>query len=611
MTRNTELPLPPPPPPTSSSLITVSTCTLNQWAMDFAGNVDRIEQSCKLAKEQNACYRLGPELEICGYGCEDHFYENDTFSHCWEALYELIHVRGCTDDGLLCDFGMPVLFGGVRYNCRVLCRDRRILYVRPKACLADNGNYREGRWFTAYTMDDDDNGSNNWRNQLLLPTEFHAFQKRVPFGNPRTGRLEFLDGTTVGVECCEELWTAHATHISLSLLGVDIIGNGSGSHHELRKLQQRLDLILNATKKCGGLYLYANQRGCDGGRCYYDGSALIACNGKVLALADQFGLDDVQVVSATVDLNEVRSYRASSSSFGRQAQASMHGPHSPSIQVNDYICHRDVSDRNIMHTIERPLTIHVPEEECCLGPACWLWDFLRRSGASGFFLPLSGGADSSAVAAIVHTMTSMVFAKVRADPSCQTAKDLKRILNVADDDKTDYMPQSSQEIARNIFFTCYMGTSNSSINTESRSRRLAAAIGSYHLSIKIDIIVEALLKVFRLATGGKVPKYESQGGTRTQDLALQNIQARIRMVSAYLFAQLLPWIRGKSKGFLLVLGSANVDEALRGYFTKYDASSADLNPIGAINKGDLKRMLLFCSQKYDVPVLNEGETLIL
>ena len=35
---------------------------------------------------------------------------------------------------------------------------------------------------------------------------------------------------------------------------------------------------------------------------------------------------------------------------------------------------------------------------------------------------------------------------------------------------------------------------------------------------------------------------------------------------------------------LLVLGTSNVDEALRGYVTKYDASSADLNPIGAISK---------------------------
>ena len=44
-------------------------------------------------------------------------------------------------------------------------------------------------------------------------------------------------------------------------------------------------------------------------------------------------------------------------------------------------------------------------------------------------------------------------------------------------------------------------------------------------------------------------------------------------------AQLRPWTRKRS-GFLLVLGSANVDEGLRGYLTKYDCSSADINPIG-------------------------------
>ena len=43
--------------------------------------------------------------------------------------------------------------------------------------------------------------------------------------------------------------------------------------------------------------------------------------------------------------------------------------------------------------------------------------------------------------------------------------------------------------------------------------------------------------------------------------------------------QLRPWTRKRS-GFLLVLGSANVDEGLRGYLTKYDCSSADINPIG-------------------------------
>ena len=48
------------------------------------------------------------------------------------------------------------------------------------------------------------------------------------------------------------------------------------------------------------------------------------------------------------------------------------------------------------------------------GPACWLWDYLRRSGASGYMLPLSGGADSSATAAIAGCMTQLVTKAVDA-----------------------------------------------------------------------------------------------------------------------------------------------------------------------------------------------------
>lgn len=43
----------------------------------------------------------------------------------------------------------------------------------------------------------------------------------------------------------------------------------------------------------GGIYLLANQKGCDGDRLYYDGCALIAINGHVCAQGTQFSLDDV------------------------------------------------------------------------------------------------------------------------------------------------------------------------------------------------------------------------------------------------------------------------------------------------------------------------------
>merc|ERR1712190_213997 len=58
-------------------------------------------------------------------------------------------------------------------------------------------------------------------------------------------------------------------------------------------------------------------------------------------------------------------------------------------------------------------------------------------------------------------------------------------------------------------------------------------------------------------------------------------------------------------GNLLVLGSANVDEALRGYYTKYDCSAADINPIGGINKRDLKAFLKWAAVHRGIAVLDD------
>ena len=47
-------------------LAQVATCNLNQWSMDFQGNLERIEASILEAKAQGCTFRTGPELEITG-----------------------------------------------------------------------------------------------------------------------------------------------------------------------------------------------------------------------------------------------------------------------------------------------------------------------------------------------------------------------------------------------------------------------------------------------------------------------------------------------------------------------------------------------------------------
>lgn len=43
--------------------------------------------------------------------------------------------------------------------------------------------------------------------------------------------------------------------------------------------------------------------------------------------------------------------------------------------------------------------------------------------------------------------------------------------------------------------------------------------------------------------------------------------------------------------------------SLTGYFTKYDCSSADINPIGGISKADLKSFLFYCAEQFQLGAL--------
>ena len=152
--------------------------------------------------------------------------------------------------------------------------------------------------------------------------------------------------------------------------------------------------------------------------------------------------------------------------------------------------------------------------------------------------------------------------------------DARRI--VGEPEGSEYVPTDARELCGRILHTCYMGTENSSADTRRRARELAEAIGrsararlgvcfdggdggdSYHTDLNMDLVVTALRTLFEVVTGMR-PRFRAHGGSDAENLALQNIQARLRMVIAYFFAQLLPWARGRAGG-LLVLGCANVDE---------------------------------------------------
>lgn len=557
--------------------VTLATCALNQWALDFEGNLQRILKSIEIAKSKGARYRLGPELEICGYGCADHYLESDTVLHSFQMLAELL--TSPTTEDIICDVGMPVMHKSSLYNCRVIFLNKKILLIRPKMTMANRGNYREMRWFLPWNKPRE-------IEEHYLPEiiQLVTGQETVPFGDAVLATKE----TCLGSEICEELWTANSPHIAMSIDGVEIFTNSSASHHVLRKSYLRTDLIKTATSKNGGIYLFANQKGCDGDRLYYDGCAMIAVNGHIVAQGSQFSLDDVEVLTTTQDLEDVRAYRTDKTSGKLMANEVY-----PRVRVNFTLSLADDVDMPSVQPIQ--IRFHTPEEEISLGPACWLWDYLRRSSQAGFFLPLSGGIDSSATACVVYSMCRQVCFAV-SHGNEQVLADARRMVS-----DHGYVPKDPRDFCRRVFTTCYMASENSSQDTCRRAKELAEQIGSHHINLNIDSAVKAVITIFNLVTG-KSPQFTVHGGCSRENLALQNLQARIRMVLAYLFSQLSLWTSGKPGG-LLVLGSANVDESLRGYMTKYDCSSADINPIGGISKADLRNFIQYCIENFQLTAL--------
>lgn len=121
----------------------------------------------------------------------------------------------------------------------------------------------------------------------------------------------------------------------------------------------RVNLIKNATTRSGGVYLFANQKGCDGERLYFDGCSCIAINGNFVRQGAQFSLNDVEVLTAVLDLNDVYTYRNAIRSLQYQASQSKRFPR---IRVNFSLCNRE-DNLLIKATPHIDWKFHSPMEE--------------------------------------------------------------------------------------------------------------------------------------------------------------------------------------------------------------------------------------------------------
>lgn len=519
---------------------------------------------------------------------------------------------------------MPISKDSSLYNCRVLILNNKIIAIRAKTILANNGNYRENRWFTTWM----DLENCCWFKLPLIIRE-QTKQTYVPFGSNLILDIQSNDnlndqqfGNTssirIGFEICEELWNPEPAHTNLfAKRGCNLICNSSASYWEIRKLNKTLDLIRIATSKCGGVYAYSNLIGCDGSRLCFYGRSVIVSNGDLVSKTTNINtlFKEVDTAVSFVDLNSVLVFRNQNnikiqshlgngcclefdSSKGYNNSTALNKLNTLTIYVKNFDLVRSAIKQPQFRPIDE-ISLR-PEEEIYYFTSLWLWDYLRKCKfAKGFIIPLSGGLDSCSVALIVYSMCKLIARHIDLP---EIRDELKRILSFSDDSElseflTKNNDQLDQVLCSRFLRCCYLKTIYSGESSKKRAQELAESIcAEFHVldftqvyqninelgdSLQINSSIHKQIETNQTANETKNSSKKSEANSVS--ILQQNLQARIRMLLTYYL----------SDGNRLVLATGNVDEALVGYLTKYDCSAADLNPIGSLSKLDLRKFIEF------------------
>lgn len=522
-------------------LIRVAAAVLNQTPLDWDGNRARIGGAIQAAREAGVSILCLPELCITGYGCEDAFHAPGTQQMALDVLQELLPETR----GMIVSLGLPLLFHGALFNTGCLIVDGKILGFVGKQNLAGEGIHYEPRWFKP------------WPEGVGVETQIGG--KSYPLGD-----LVFdLGGVRVGYEICEDAWVADRPGGKLARHGVDLILNPSASHFAFGKHEIRKRFVTEGSRAFNVGYIYANLLGNESGRAIYDGDAMIAQAGKLLVTGPRFSYADWHVTHAVVDIDAIRMSRARTGSY-RPTIA----PISNETVAAAFEYPRLKPKRETASHPAWEVSPHIKEEEFTRAASLALFDYLRKSRSQGFVVSLSGGADSTGVSYLAAKLVDFAVAEIGREGL------LKKLSYIHGLDQTT----DKKQIVRRLLACVYQATRNSGDVTRTAARTAAGALGAEYFEFDVDRVVEDYKALVSRGIGRELD-------WKTDDLALQNIQARARAPGVWMLAN----IRGA-----LLLATSNRSEAAVGYATMDGDTSGGLSPIAGIDKAFLRRWLRWC-----------------
>lgn len=524
-------------------LIKLSAAALNQTPLDWNGNRERILAAIAAARADGASLLLLPELCVSGYGCEDAFFSAGLHAVALDVLDEIVPATR----GMIVAVGVPLSHDGVLYNTACLVADGRILGFAAKQHLAGDGIHYEPRWFKPWPAG--------------RKANVRIGSQTYPLGD----LLFDVGGVKIGFEICEDAWVAARPGRRLAQRGVDIILNPSASHFAFGKTRQREQFVLEGARAFSTSYVFANLLGNEAGRAIYDGSVLVASADRLLAVGPRFSYRDVVLTTATIDVDLTRMHRARTASYepddafereaatdGRRVAIDFEFPQqSPLVAASTAAAWE-----------------HGPNVKCeefARAVPLALFDYLRKSRSGGFVVSLSGGADSAAVACLVGMMVEFAVAELGRDAFVAKLSHIAALAKC----------ETTRELVRALLSCVYQSTRNSSETTENAARAVAGAVGAEFISWSVDAEVESYKRTVSDAIGREL-------AWETDDVSLQNIQARARAPGVWLLANLRS---------ALLLATSNRSEAAVGYTTMDGDTCGGLSPIAGIDKAFLRQWL--------------------
>jgi len=165
-------------------------------------------------------------------------------------------------------------------------------------------------------------------------------------------------------------------------------------HYQKDIVKAHVEAIIAETYKNGGAYIYCNLIGCDGNNTYFGGGNAIIQNGSILSVGKYHTLNEIEICTAVLNLQKIRLQRQK---FTGGQRMMLEQEILPVVQVDHNLCSLGIK-------YSKPIDVKwdsTHQQYVEIGSS-YIWDYLIKTNATGFLLPMDGSSNSSAIALMTY-----------------------------------------------------------------------------------------------------------------------------------------------------------------------------------------------------------------